>query len=79
MEQSHKKSRLRNYNIDFLYRGLKEENKKLHLQFKDQEMLFESEKQLQISLKQMNDKLLTENAELSSSLTEMRQKVRRMP
>ena len=39
-------------------------------------MLFESEKQLQISLKQMNDKLLTENAELSSSLTEMRQKVR---
>ena len=42
-------------------------------------MLFESEKQLQISLKQMNDKLLTENAELSSSLTEMRQKVRKMP
>ena len=42
-------------------------------------MLFESEKQLQISLKQMNDKLLTENAELSSSLTEMRQKVRITP
>ena len=57
------------------YSGLKEENKKLNFQIKDEQILRESEKQLQLQLKQTNDKLLTENAELSSSLTEMKQKL----
>ena len=54
---------------------MKEENKKLNFQIKDEQILRESEKQLQVQLKQTNDKLLTENAELSSSLTEMKQKL----
>ena len=61
--------------MTFFYRGLKDEIKKLSFQLKDQELLQESEKQLNLRLKQTNDKLVTENAELSACLTELKQKL----
>ena len=59
----------------FLIRGLKEENKKLQLQIKEMELEEEAEKQLQRRLQQSIEKVLAENADLSSSLAETRQKL----
>ena len=56
-----------------MIRGLKEENKKLQLQIKEMELEEEAEKQLQRRLQQSIEKVLAENADLSSSLAETRQ------
>ena len=58
-----------------MIRGLKEENKKLQLQIKEMELEEEAEKQLQRRLQQSIEKVLAENADLSSSLAETRQKL----
>ena len=59
----------------FLIRGLKEENKKLQVQIKEMELQEEAEKQLQRRLQQSIEKVVAENADLSSSLAETRQKL----
>ena len=58
-----------------LIRGLKEENKKLQVQIKEMELQEEAEKQLQRRLQQSIEKVVAENAELSASLAETRQKL----
>ena len=58
-----------------LIRGLKEENKKLQVQIKEMELQEEAEKQLQRRLQQSIEKVVAENADLSSSLAETRQKL----
>ena len=55
--------------------GLKDENKKLHCQIKEQELAAESEKQLTLRLKQSLERVVAENAELSSTLSETRHKL----
>ena len=55
--------------------GLKDENKKLHGQIKEQELAAESEKQLTLRLKQSLERVVAENAELSSTLSETRHKL----
>lgn len=55
--------------------GLKDENKKLHGQIKEQELEAESEKQLTNRLKQSLERVVAENAELSSTLSETRHKL----
>ena len=55
--------------------GLKDENKKLHGQIKEQELAAESEKQLTNRLKQSLERVVAENAELSSTLSETRHKL----
>ena len=68
------------FNVDWfltvvLIRGLKEENKKLQVQIKEMELQEEAEKQLQRRLQQSIEKVVAENADLSSSLAETRQKL----
>lgn len=58
-----------------MIRGLKEENKKLQVQIKEMELQEEAEKQLQRRLQQSIEKVVAENADLSSSLAETRQKL----
>ena len=55
--------------------GLKDENKRLQLQVKEQELSSEAEKQLTTRLQAAIDKVISENAELSSTLSETRHKL----
>ena len=55
--------------------GLKDENKKLHVQLKEQQLASEAEKQLSQRLQSSLEKVVAENAELSSSMSETRHKL----
>ena len=54
---------------------MKDENKKLQVQIKEDELSAESEKQLKIRLQHSIEKVVAENAELSSTLSETRHKL----
>lgn len=54
---------------------MKDENKKLQLQLKEQELASESEKQLTARVQQNLEKVIAENAELSSVFSETRHKL----
>lgn len=67
-------------NIIFIYlylhfSGLKEENRKVQVQLKDHQLSEESNRQLRQRLEQAIERVVGENAELSSSLAETRQKL----
>lgn len=61
--------------LSFFSSGLKDENKRLQLKLKEEELAAEAEKQLTARLKSSLEKVLAENAELSATLSETRHKL----
>ena len=58
-----------------LYSGLREENRRLQLNLKELELAQDADRQVKARLEQITEKLLSENADLGSSLSETRQKL----
>jgi hypothetical protein len=55
--------------------GLREENRRLQLSLKELELSQEADRQLKARLENIAEKLVSENADLSSALSETRQKL----
>jgi hypothetical protein len=57
------------------FSGLREENRRLQLNLKELELSQEADRQLRSRLETLTEKLVAENADLSSALSETRQKL----